>query len=151
MLRSAGVSSDAAAADLSLLHYETRDAALRAFADVEDALLRLEARGFTLIAASNGNAALDRLPIVARFAHRHFAEVAGMSKPDPRFFALALEATGGQPETAVSVGDRLENDYLPARSLGMHAVLVDRAGTAEARGVLRIASLAELPGMLEPV
>jgi putative hydrolase of the HAD superfamily len=149
VLRLHGVANDADAASLSALYYDVRDAALRPFADVEAALGDLDARGFTLVAASNGNAALDRLPIFERFAHLHFAEAAGVAKPDPRFFASALAMSGGRAEVAVSVGDRLENDYHPARAIGMHAVLVDRAGAALGDGVISIASLAELPSLVE--
>jgi putative hydrolase of the HAD superfamily len=150
VLAERGVANPAAVADVCALHYATRDANLRPFDEVADALRDLDERGFTLIAASNGNAALERLPIAARFAHLHFAEAVGVSKPDPGFFAAALEITGGTPEQAVSVGDRLENDYLPARELGMHAVLVDRAGAVDDPDVRRIRSLAELVDIVAP-
>jgi HAD superfamily hydrolase (TIGR01509 family) len=151
VLRVSGVPDDARAAELSALYYESRDASLRPFPEVEAALDDLAARGFTLVAASNGNAALERLAIFRRFAHLHFAEAVGLSKPDPRFFATALERSGGRPEAAVSVGDRLENDYAPARAIGMHAVLVDRSGDVSDVDVVRIESLAELPGLVEPL
>lgn len=148
VLAERGIRDAARVADVTAAYYAARDAALRPFPEVEAALDNLAARGFTLVAASNGNAALDRLPIFRRFAHLHFAEAVGVAKPDPRFFVSALERSGGRPETAVSVGDRLENDYAPARALGMHAVLVDRAGAVSDPGVLRIRTLAELPGLV---
>lgn len=152
VLRAHGVSDEAPAARLSRLYYAVRDATLRPFDEVEAALDDLQARGFTLVAASNGNAALERLAIFRHFAHLHFAETVGVTKPDPRFFASALAMSGGRPEASVSVGDRLENDYHPARAIGMHAVLVDRGrrhdGGDDDAGVLRIGSLAELSPLL---
>ena len=101
------------------------------------------------MAATNGNAALGRHPFFARFAHVHVAELAGVSKPDPRFFAGALAASGGRAETALSVGDRVENDYEPARAIGMSAVLLDRLGRVSDESINRIASLAELPALID--
>jgi FMN phosphatase YigB (HAD superfamily) len=49
------------------------------------------------------------------------------------------------------VGDRLDNDYEPARGVGMHAVLVDREARASDLDVFRIESLAELRGFIEPL
>lgn len=43
----------------------------------------------------------------------------GLSKPDPRFFELALKRAGCPPQKAVMVGDRLDNDIAPAKRLGM--------------------------------
>ena len=53
------------------------------------------------------------------------AEV-GLSKPDPRIFRLALDRAGCQAEQAVMVGDRLDNDMIPAKALGMKTVWVRR-------------------------
>ncbi|TKW37756.1 hypothetical protein SEVIR_1G068700v4 [Setaria viridis] len=62
-----------------------------------------------------------------------FSGVVGVEKPDPRIYEAALEAAGGvAPAEALHIGDSLRKDYAPARSLGMHALLLDRFGTAEA-------------------
>lgn len=49
---------------------------------------------------------------------------AGCAKPDPRIFNLALEKAGCDPSDAVMVGDRLDNDIIPAKKLGMKTVWV---------------------------
>ena len=61
------------------------------------------------------------------------AEVIAMSdelhiwKPDPAFFATALELLGSPPPSAVAyVGDRVDNDVLPAIAAGMRAVWIRR-------------------------
>ncbi|PAN04266.1 hypothetical protein PAHAL_1G053400 [Panicum hallii] len=62
-----------------------------------------------------------------------FSGIVGVEKPDPRIYEAALEAAGGvAPGEALHIGDSLRKDYAPARSLGMHALLLDRFGTAEA-------------------
>lgn len=45
-------------------------------------------------------------------------------KPDIRLFEAALAESGCNPNEAVMVGDRLDNDILPAKSLGMHTVRI---------------------------
>lgn len=46
----------------------------------------------------------------------------GVAKPDPEIFHRALYRAGCKPEEAVMVGDRLDNDILPAKQLGMKTV-----------------------------
>jgi len=63
-----------------------------------------------------------------------FSGIVGIEKPDPRIFELALQEAGGvAPEQALHIGDNLRKDYLPARSLGMHALLLDRFQTSAHR------------------
>ena len=54
---------------------------------------------------------------------------AGLSKPDPRIFQLALEKAGCKPEEAVMIGDRPDNDIYPARKMGLHTIRI-RQGTS---------------------
>lgn len=49
---------------------------------------------------------------------------AGIEKPDPRFFVEAMRAVGAVPERSVMIGDRLDNDIAPAKSLGMHTIWI---------------------------
>ncbi|MBP1584162.1 MAG: HAD family hydrolase [Lachnospiraceae bacterium] len=49
---------------------------------------------------------------------------AGCYKPDPAIFTMALEKAGCRPEDAVMIGDRLDNDIIPAKKLGMKTVWV---------------------------
>lgn len=63
-----------------------------------------------------------------------FSGIVGFEKPDPRIFEAALQKAGGvAPDQALHIGDSLRKDYLPARSLGMHALLLDRFQTPEHR------------------
>ena len=48
----------------------------------------------------------------------------GMEKPDPAIFLWALQKAGCRPENAVMVGDRIDNDILPAQALGMKTVRI---------------------------
>ncbi|KAH0718216.1 hypothetical protein KY285_014247 [Solanum tuberosum] len=62
-----------------------------------------------------------------------FSGLEGVEKPDPRIYEIALKKAGNvAPEEVLHIGDSLRKDYLPARSVGMHALLLDRFKTADA-------------------
>ena len=48
----------------------------------------------------------------------------GLSKPDLAFFELAMQKSGCKPGHAVMVGDRIDNDVTPAKSLGWKTIRV---------------------------
>ncbi|KAL2903796.1 Haloacid dehalogenase-like hydrolase domain-containing protein 3 [Bienertia sinuspersici] len=62
-----------------------------------------------------------------------FSGIEGVEKPNPRIFEIALEKAGNiAPEEALHIGDSMRQDYIPAKSLGMHALLLDRFKTPDA-------------------
>ncbi|MDE5748403.1 MAG: HAD family hydrolase [Acetatifactor sp.] len=46
----------------------------------------------------------------------------GVSKPDHRIFQIALDKSGCTPARAVMIGDRVDNDIIPAKAMGMHTI-----------------------------
>ncbi len=50
----------------------------------------------------------------------------GVRKPDPAFFAHVVELAGAAPSEVAYVGDRVDNDVLPAAAYGLVAVHVRR-------------------------
>jgi HAD superfamily hydrolase (TIGR01549 family) len=79
------------------------------------------------------------------------SEALGVSKPDPAFFARALELIGNpSPADVAYVGDRVDNDVLPARRAGMRPVWLRRGpwgyiqSLPDVDGVLVIGTLTEL-------
>ncbi len=71
----------------------------------------------------------------------------GLVKPDSRLFASVLRRFRVDPKEAVMVGDNLYNDILGAKSVGMHAILLDRSDETEYPD--KIDSLGQLPEYLE--
>ena len=69
----------------------------------------------------------------------------GVKKPDPGFFARIADACGTPPARIAYVGDRADNDALPARAAGMQPVLIPRGLWAHASGPADIAALTDLP------
>lgn len=56
-----------------------------------------------------------------------FSGLEGVEKPDPRIYKIALEKAGNvSPEEVLHIGDSMRKDYMPAKSVGMHALLLDR-------------------------
>jgi putative hydrolase of the HAD superfamily len=93
-----------------------------------DGLLeRLHARGLRLGLAANQPIAvierLDRWGVGRFFHHREVSETHGYLKPDVRLFLRACDDLGVLPGECIMVGDRIDNDIVPARLLGMQAVL----------------------------
>ena len=81
-------------------------------------------------------------------------------KPDPAFFARALDLMGNpDPLQVAYVGDRVDNDVIPSQDAGMHAVWIRRGpwGTIQhvpeelAGRVTIVSSLAELPAALDSI
>ena len=48
----------------------------------------------------------------------------GIAKPDLKIFRRALERAECPPDRAVMIGDRIDNDIVPAKTLGMHTVRI---------------------------
>ncbi|WP_405410449.1 YjjG family noncanonical pyrimidine nucleotidase [Maribacter sp. Asnod1-A12] len=50
------------------------------------------------------------------------SETAGVKKPNPIIFNLALQRAGALPEKSIMIGDSLEADIMGAKSLGFHTI-----------------------------
>ena len=67
---------------------------------------------------------LDRRRLLRYFDVIGISEELDLHKPDAKFFEWALEQAGCSPQSAVMIGDRLDNDVAPARQLGMRTILL---------------------------
>ena len=77
----------------------------------------------------------------------------GVRKPDPRFFQRVVELAGCAPEEVAYVGDRVDNDVLPAAAAGLVAVHVRRGPwgrlqSTPTEAALAVDDLASLPQAL---
>ncbi len=81
----------------------------------------------------------------------------GVSKPDPGFFRALADTAPCAPSDLVYVGDRIDNDLMPAKAAGMRTAFIrrgpwgyilenheDMAMAAD----WRVTTLAQLPGLL---
>ncbi|MBW3541388.1 MAG: HAD-IA family hydrolase [Planctomycetes bacterium] len=67
---------------------------------------------------------LERRKLLADFEVVAISELVDLHKPDPAFYRWAIQQAGCAPEQAVMIGDRIDNDIAPARSVGMKTILV---------------------------
>ncbi|HJM89467.1 MAG TPA: HAD family hydrolase [Dehalococcoidia bacterium] len=148
ILEAAEITDDAVVDEVNEIFFRTRAETTPVYPDVRGTLDELRVGGFTLIAASNGNLDLS-VPDLDRYFDATLAAAdVEYLKPDPRFFRDAVAAAGGTPERALSVGDRIENDYEPAQLAGLESVLIDRDARVQDTSVRRISSLSELLEMV---
>ncbi len=124
-------------------HFNERDL----YPDVRSAFKAMREAGLSLVIA--GNQPPEAGPALAAMGLGvdgiGISDVWGVHKPRPEFFDLTVELAerstpGITPEEILYVGDRVDNDVLPARRAGMRAALLRRgvygyrhAATPEAR------------------
>jgi putative hydrolase of the HAD superfamily len=79
------------------------------------------------IAGQYGRELLDLLrreSLIDLFTYRFTQDDFDITKPDPRYLERIAQACGVRPVECLMVGDRIDNDIIPARQLGMRTVLV---------------------------
>ncbi|MFB4265203.1 HAD family hydrolase [Nonomuraea sp. GTA35] len=98
------------------------------YPDVRAALSAIRAAGRQVIIAGNQpRRAYDALVAMDLPADSvHTSEGWGVSKPEAGFFAKVAAVAGREPAEILYVGDRLDNDVLPAAAAGMRTALLRR-------------------------
>ncbi len=133
------------------------------FEDVYTMLDTLKARGYKLGIVSNARDAanverlIDQAQLRPWFNPIVISANAGVRKPHPRIFKIALEAWQLPPDQVVMVGDMLGADVLGAHNAGLRGIWATMQAerganeahqyTIEPDGVIK--RLSELPGLLE--
>jgi HAD superfamily hydrolase (TIGR01549 family) len=95
---------------------------------IAEVLEALKLRDLKLgLAANQPLAALDRLAragVGHYFENKGISAVYGYRKPDARLFLSACTDLGVTPAECIMIGDRIDNDVVPAKLLGMRTVLL---------------------------
>jgi HAD superfamily hydrolase (TIGR01549 family) len=95
------------------------------YADAVPCIARLRHGGFRVCAVGNTPAFVE--PFIAeKLEVLGSSESWGVAKPDPAFFARIVDALSLAPEKIAYVGDRVDNDVVPALRAGMVGVHVKR-------------------------
>ncbi|HEV8460037.1 MAG TPA: HAD family hydrolase [Gaiellaceae bacterium] len=121
------------------------------YPDAAPCIARLRDAGFRVCAVGNTPASFE--PFIAeRLEVLGSSESWGVEKPDAAFFARIVDVLSLPPEKIAYVGDRVDNDVLPAMRAGMVAVHVKRGpwGYLQERpaGAALVDSLDELPAAI---
>jgi len=125
------------------------------YPDAIDCLERVRALGLRVGVVGNQTDELERWAREAVLPADVISSSAslGFRKPDPRFFELVVELAGCRPEETAYVGDRVDNDVLPAAAAGLVAIHVRRGPwgrlqSTPPEAALAIDDLASLPESL---
>jgi HAD superfamily hydrolase (TIGR01662 family) len=124
------------------------------YPDALDCLERVRALGYRVGVVGNQTEALEAWAREARLPADVISSSAslGVRKPDLAFFERVVELMGCRAGEVAYVGDRVDNDVLPALRAGLTAVHLRRGpwGRLQATppGAVGIDSLAELPAAL---
>ncbi|HKF18398.1 MAG TPA: HAD family hydrolase [Candidatus Dormibacteraeota bacterium] len=128
------------------------------YPDALPCLLALRERGYRIGIAANQPARADA--VLRRsglpFEWLLISELEGVQKPDPAFFERIMQVTGLPAASVAYVGDRVDNDVIPAHEAGLVPVHIRRGpwGVLQSewpdveRAALRLDSLRELPARL---
>jgi FMN phosphatase YigB (HAD superfamily) len=128
------------------------------YADAIPCLTRVRAMGYWLGIAGNQPAAAERALTAAGISADAVGSSGtwGVEKPSAAFFDRLVELAGRAPAEIAYVGDRLDNDVLPAIERGMVGVFIERGPWGRvhatwpeaARASIRVRTLDELPAAL---
>lgn len=96
------------------------------YPDALPTLQHLRAKGYRL--AVMANQPIEALPFMQTLPVDLVATSAewGLVKPEPAFFQRVVATVGAEPGRIAYVGDRVDNDVLPAKAAGMLAVHLRR-------------------------
>jgi HAD superfamily hydrolase (TIGR01549 family) len=127
--------------------------------DLRQTLAALRDRGLKLAIVSNtfvSRASLEKhlgqLSLLEFFPVQLYSYEYHFRKPSTELLRIAADKVGVGLASSVFVGDRIDNDIVPALASGMHAVLKDaytNAGKATPSGAHKIRLLSELPSLIE--
>lgn len=147
MMRELGIEDDELPTRLFAKFTDT--SSYKLFDDVIPVFHELRDAGLRLGLISNFERWLEELIVELDVGHLFDAVtisgIAGVEKPDPAIFELALQEAGVSARDAVYVGDSPVLDAKPAAGVGMKVVLIDRARRYPDSTWPRIESLKELP------
>lgn len=135
-------------------YFDARDV----YSDVRPCLTKLRMRGYWTALAGNQTTRAGRC---LRELHLPVDLIAtsdewGVEKPSPEFFGMLISTAGVEASEIMYVGDRLDNDILPARQAGLVTTLIRRGpwgriqATSDDAALAdhRIDSLDQLPQLL---
>jgi 2-haloacid dehalogenase len=132
--------------------------ALGAYPEVPGTLAKLKKKGFTLAVLSNGTpkmlqSAVENAKLNSLLDAVFSVEKAGVYKPDPRVYRLAVDGLGIAPNQICFVSSNAWDAYA-ASAFGMFVIWCNRAGQQEenlpGKPDIVLSSLEEMPARVEP-
>nr|WP_299070614.1 YjjG family noncanonical pyrimidine nucleotidase [uncultured Allomuricauda sp.] len=108
---------------------------------------------YNLHIITNGFQEIQDKKLVGSNIHRYFdqvinSEMAGVKKPNPHIFELALQKAKVAPKNSLMIGDNLEADIMGARAVGMESIHFNAHSEPEHDLCLMISNLIEIKSFL---
>ena len=100
------------------------------YADTEDCLKKLSSKYKIGIIANQSLGTASRLDGFGILKYIDLVVASaeeGVAKPDRKIFEIALNRAFCKPEQAVMIGDRIDNDIIPAKQIGMLTIWVKQS------------------------
>lgn len=143
------------------LWYEPLGRCAQVEGDIKQTLSALKNLGLKLGIVSNtfvNRTSLEKhleiLSILDFFLVQLYSYEFHVRKPSPELFRMAAERIDVPARNILFVGDRIDNDIVPAMRTGMRAALKEaytNAGRSTPQGAYRIRQLSELPDLIEKI
>ena len=135
-------------------YLDAHRAVMRPYPEATESLDRIRGFGVHLGVVSDVDIdfldfALGALGLRDRFDSITTSEEAGVGKPNPALFHLALQKAGSPPGEAAFVGDSAHRDVQGAKNVGMRAIHVARAGPGAPEADRSVRDLREAATVLE--
>ncbi|MEK6950984.1 MAG: HAD family hydrolase [Nanoarchaeota archaeon] len=92
---------------------------------------------------------LEKFQLSALFERKFLSFEVGLLKTDRSFFNQILDEVNLAMEDCIMVGDSMESDIMPAKKIGMKAVLIDRRNKRDFSP--KVVNLRELEPLIEQV
>jgi len=144
-----------------ITYHNVKFALLRPFPETTSTLLYLNKKGYHLGVVSNGITIKQWEKLIRLGLYHFFDEVvtsqaAGVEKPDPQIFELALNRMGCKSSKSIMVGNKFSEDIIGAINAGMSTILVNSKLTASEKDFIKkegikldvIADIGELKDIL---
>ena len=122
-----------------ITYHNVKFALLRPYPDTIKTLIELKKMGLKLGVVTDGITIkqwekLIRLGIADFFDEVVTSEEYGLGKPNIEFYRYALKKMNLKGEEVVYVGDRMDNDIIPASKVGMHTIRILRGKYKDMEG-----------------
>jgi len=140
-----------------ITYHNVKFALLRPYSDTIKTLVDLKSMGLTLGILTDGVTIKQWEKLIRLGIHPFFDEVVtseeyGLGKPNVEFFNYGLKKIKLKPEEVIYVGDRVDKDIMPAKSVGMHTIRILQGKYSETPDEVsdyKIKSISELSKIIE--
>jgi len=152
LLASLGISENPRYIAAAVRAYHDSKLKMRPYPQTKKVLRKLKSMGLDLYIASRGIPVKQWDKLIRLGLHKFFNEVFVSDKKDVAFYRRLLGTLGLASKEALMVGDREDEDMLPALQAGFYGVLIAQEGRTKRSGKFFVArDISELPKIIRHI